>query len=61
MTSIDLCSLILVLFAGLELGSLGFLDFSLAGWLFGSWKAGAYEIIGVAAIWQLCRQPIFQT
>ena len=45
MWPIDFPTLVLILAAGLELGSQGFFRFSFFGWLFGSWKT-----------WQLCRQ-----
>jgi uncharacterized membrane protein YuzA (DUF378 family) len=56
MWPIDFPTLVLILAAGLELGSQGFFGFSFFGWLFGSWKTAAYQITGFAAIWQLCRQ-----
>jgi uncharacterized membrane protein YuzA (DUF378 family) len=56
---IDFLTLILILTAGIELGLLGFFDFSLVTWLFGSWHRYAYDIIGVSAIWQLSRQRLW--
>jgi len=52
----DFPTLILILAAGLELGAQGALGVSLYGWLFGSWKMAAYQITGLAAVWQICRQ-----
>jgi uncharacterized membrane protein YuzA (DUF378 family) len=56
MRTIDLPTLLLILAAGIELGLQGWFGFSFIGWLLGSWKIVAYEVIGVATLWQLCRQ-----
>ena len=56
MRVIDLPTLLLILAAGFELGLQGWFGFSIVGWLFGTWKIVAYEVIGCAAIWQLFRQ-----
>lgn len=56
MWALDFPTLVLILAAGFELGSLGMFGFSLFGWALGSWKLLAYDAVGLAAIWQLCRQ-----
>jgi len=48
-----------MLAGGLELGLIGFFGFSPANWLFSSWKTVVYDVIGLATIWQLARQPLF--
>jgi uncharacterized membrane protein YuzA (DUF378 family) len=55
---IDFFTLFLVLAAGLELGLIGLFSFSPVSWLFGGWMA-VYNAIGIAAIWQLSRQRLF--
>jgi uncharacterized membrane protein YuzA (DUF378 family) len=57
--AIDFFSLILILVAGIELGLIGFFGFSFLTWLFGSWYTVAYDVIGVAAVWQTMRQRYF--
>jgi uncharacterized membrane protein YuzA (DUF378 family) len=56
---IDFFSLILILVAGIELGLIGFFGFSVLTWLFGSRYTVAYDVIGVAAVWQTMRQRYF--
>jgi uncharacterized membrane protein YuzA (DUF378 family) len=56
MWPIDFPTLVLILAAGLELGTQGVFGFSFYGWLFGSWVPLAYQITGLAAVWQICRQ-----
>lgn len=46
MRVIDLPTLLLILAAGFELGLQGWFGFSIVGWLFGTWKIVAYEVIG---------------
>jgi len=55
----DFFTLFLILVAGIELGLIGLFSFSPVAWLFGSWKMAVYDAIGIAAIWQLSRQPLF--
>ena len=56
---VDFFSLILILVAGLELGLIGFFGFSILTWLFGAWHSVAYDVIGMSAVWQILRQPVF--
>jgi uncharacterized membrane protein YuzA (DUF378 family) len=46
----------MILAAGFELGSEGALGFSLFDWVFGAHQLLAYDLIGLAALWQLVRQ-----
>jgi uncharacterized membrane protein YuzA (DUF378 family) len=55
---IDVLTLLLIMFAGIELGVIGLFGFSIVTWLLGSWHAVAYDLIGFSAIWQLGRQRI---
>jgi uncharacterized membrane protein YuzA (DUF378 family) len=52
---IDFITLVLIVLAGFELGAIGFFNASIVA-LLGSWKALAYDLIGLSAIWQLTRQ-----
>jgi uncharacterized membrane protein YuzA (DUF378 family) len=56
---VDFFSLVLILVAGIELGLIGFLGFSVLTWLFGSWHFIAYDVVGVSAVWQILRQRFF--
>ncbi len=56
---VDFFTLILILVAGVELGLIGFFDFSFLTRLFGSWHTVAYDVIGVSAVWQILRQRYF--
>jgi len=56
---IDMCTLVLIIAAGFELGLQGVFGIELIKWLFGSWQTGVYDLIGFAAVWQLWRQSIF--
>jgi uncharacterized membrane protein YuzA (DUF378 family) len=58
-TPLDFLSLLMILFAGIELGLLGAFGFSPMGWLFGSWRTIAYDVAGVSALWQFFRQRPF--
>ena len=53
---IDFPTLVLVIAAGLQLGLLGFFEWDAAAALFGSYTRTLYMIIGLSAVWQLCRQ-----
>jgi len=53
---IDFSTLVMILAAGIELGSEGAFGFSLFDWVFGAHKLLAYDFIGLAALWQLVRQ-----
>ena len=56
---VDFFTLVLIVFAGFELGAIGLFDFSIVTWLFGNWHRSAYDVIGAAALWQLSRQRFF--
>ena len=56
MGTIDLATLLLVLFAGAYLGLLGALGFDLIQWVNPSWRIPIYDVVGIAALWQLSRQ-----
>lgn len=56
MFAIDFPTLVLILAAGLALGTEGAFGFSLFDWMFGAHKLLAYDLIGLAAVWQLSRQ-----
>ena len=56
---IDMCTLVLIIAAGFELGLQGVFGIELIKWLFGSWQTGVYDLIGFAAFWQLWRRSIF--
>jgi uncharacterized membrane protein YuzA (DUF378 family) len=55
-TPVDFATLILILIAAIELGLIGVFEFSVLGWLLGSWRTFAYDLIGASAIWQIARQ-----
>jgi uncharacterized membrane protein YuzA (DUF378 family) len=53
---IDSLTLILIVLAGFQLGLLGLFNIDFISWLFGGWQLRVYDLIGFAAVWQLCRQ-----
>ena len=56
---IDFPTLVLVIAAGLQLGILGFFGWDPADALFGAYTKLAYMLVGLSAVWQLCRQRFF--
>lgn len=57
---IDFVTFYLVLLAGIELGCVGYFNFSPIAWVFGSWKTGVYIAAGVSALWQCTRQRMWR-
>ena len=56
---VDFLTLLLILIAGFELGSIGLFGFSLLTWVSDRWHIYMYDAIGFAAAWQLLRQRLF--
>jgi uncharacterized membrane protein YuzA (DUF378 family) len=58
MGAIDGPTLLLVLGAGICLGLYGFFGFDAVSWALGEqYKPTAAMVVGMAAVWQLLRQP----
>jgi uncharacterized membrane protein YuzA (DUF378 family) len=53
---LDFPTLVLIIFAGFQLGLQGFFGINAAGWLFGNGVKVFYMLIGLSALWQLMRQ-----
>lgn len=55
---IDVLTLLLVLAGAMHLGLLGFFDIDFVSHLFGERTKFAYDLIGLAALWQISRQRL---
>jgi uncharacterized membrane protein YuzA (DUF378 family) len=53
---LDFPSLILIIAAGIQLGLTAFFGWDAAGSLFGSHAPVVFQLMGLSAVWQLCRQ-----
>lgn len=53
---IDRPTLILVLYAGIDVGLIGAFDFDILHWVTGKWLPVAQCVIGLASVWQVLRQ-----
>ena len=53
---IDFLSLVLIIAAGFQIGLQGFFGWNTIKWLFGRYETLVYDLIGLASVWQLCRQ-----
>jgi uncharacterized membrane protein YuzA (DUF378 family) len=56
--TLDAYSLLLVLGAGLLIGIRGLFNIDIAEYVLGDYVQWAYVLIGIAAIWQVNRQPM---
>lgn len=54
--AIDRSTLALILFAGVNVGLIGAVNFDILRWIFGWWEWMPEIVIGVAAVWQMLRQ-----
>ena len=53
---IDFPSLVLIIAAGIQVGLQAFFGWDAAGSLFGDYAWIVFQLMGISAIWQLCRQ-----
>jgi uncharacterized membrane protein YuzA (DUF378 family) len=52
----DFPSLLLIIAAGIQIGLQAFFGWDVAGGLLGDHARIVFQLMGVSAIWQLCRQ-----
>ncbi|HEV8014444.1 MAG TPA: DUF378 domain-containing protein [Stellaceae bacterium] len=55
---VDFSTLVLVLLGAAHLGLLGFFDVNLVADVFGKDTKFAYDMIGIASLWQISRQRL---
>jgi len=53
---IDFPTLCLIIAAGFQAGMLAIFGVDAAGVLFGGYEKLVFELMGISALWQLCRQ-----